>query len=175
METDVVVRRVSDGLQLTLRRLASLAGGIAMVATLVGAATFVTGLWIFERSRSTWGIVGGMICLVPIGAALIARFVIGSAAKHSPELMNDVRSFLGTAGSSATVLIDHDTGQPIAAYAKSFSALKTELMEQRTQLPALWAGVSAITRVPGLAALSVLGIVGVGALGTILLIGGLID
>ena len=31
METDVAVRRVSDGLQLTLRRLASLAGGIAVV------------------------------------------------------------------------------------------------------------------------------------------------
>lgn len=175
METDVAVRRVSDGLQLTLRRLASLAGGIAVVATLVGAATFATGMWIFERSRGTWAVVGGIICLVPVGAALIARFAIGSAAKYSPELMNDVRSFLGTSGKSAKVLIDHDTGQPVATSAKSFGGLKTELMEQRKELPALWAGVSAITRVPGLAAISVLGIVGVGALGTILLIGGLID
>jgi hypothetical protein len=175
METDVVVRRVSDGLQLTLRRLASLAGGIAIVAAMVGAATFATGMWIFERSRGTWGIVGGIICLVPVGAALIARFAIGSAAKHSPALISDVRSFLGTAGASATVLIDHDTGQPVAASAKSFSVLKAELMERRKELPALWAGVSAITRAPGLAAISVLGIVGVGALGTILLIGGLID
>ena len=175
METDVVVRRVSDGLQLTLRRLASLAGGIAVVAALIGAATFATGMWIFERSRPTWAILGGIICLVPVGAALIARFAIGLAAKHSPELVDNVRSFLGTPGNSARVLIDHDTGQPVAASAKSLSGLKSELIERRKELPALWAGVSAITRVPGLAAISVLGIVGVGALGTILLIGGLID
>lgn len=175
METDVVVRQVTDGLQLTLRRLAGLAGGIAMVAALVGAATFATGMWIFERSRGTWTVVGGIICLVPVGAALVARFAIRSAAKHSPELVDNVRSFLGTAGSSAKVLIDHDTGQPVAAYSKNLGGLKTELMHQRKELPALWAGVSAITRVPGLAAISVLGIIGVGALGTILLIGGLID
>lgn len=175
METDVVVRQVSDGLLSTLRRLAGLAGGIAIVALLVGAATFATGMWIFDRSRGTWAVIGGIICLVPVGAAVIARFAIRSAAKHSPALIDDVRSFLGTAGNSAKVLIDHDTGQPVAAYAKSFGSLKTELMEQRKELPALWAGVSAITRVPGLAAISVLGIVGVGALGTILLIGGLID
>lgn len=175
METDVAVRRVSDGLQLTLRRLASLAGGIAVVATLVGAATFATGMWIFERSRGTWAVIGGIICLVPVGAALIARFAIRSAAKYSPALIDDVRSFLSTAGNSAKVLIDHDSGQPVAAYSKNLGGLKTELMQQRKELPALWAGVSAITRVPGLAAISVLGIIGVGALGTILLIGGLID
>ncbi|MGB8859362.1 MAG: hypothetical protein WCC60_08905 [Ilumatobacteraceae bacterium] len=175
METEVVVRQVTDGLQLTLRRLASLAGGVALTAAVIGAATFATGMWIFDRSRVAWGIIGGLLCLIPLAAALFARLLIRSTAKHSPDLVANVRSFLDTAGKSAKVLIDHDSGQPVSAYAKSFSALRSELSDQRKDLPALWAGVSAITRVPGLAALSVLGMVGVGALGTILLIGGLID
>ncbi len=85
METDVVVRRVSDGLQLTFNRLSSLATGVAATAAIIGAATFATG----PRSA---------------------------------------------------------------------------------ELPALWAGVRAITSVPALAAISVLGMLGVGLMGTILLI-----
>ena len=37
METDVVVQRVSDGLQQTLRRISSLAGGLAVMATFISA------------------------------------------------------------------------------------------------------------------------------------------
>jgi NAD/NADP transhydrogenase alpha subunit len=176
MESDVVVRRVSDGLQQTLRRLSSLAGGVAMVAAVVGLATFATGLWIFKGTgRPTWIVIGGVLCLIPVGAALCARMLIRVTARHSPELVANVRSFLNSSSQSAKVLIDHDTGQPVAAYAKNFTVLRAELNERRKELPALFAGIRAITSVPGLAALAVLGTVCIGALGTILLIGGLID
>ena len=175
METDVVVRRVSNGLQQTLRRLSALAGGIAVVATVVSAATFATGLWIFEGTgRPKWIIIGGLICLVPVGAALVARTLIGITAKHSPELVANVRSFMDSSAQSAKVLIDHDTGQPVSSYAKSFTQLRGELNQRRRELPALFVGVRAIISVPGLAALAVLGTLCVGALGTILVIGGLI-
>ena len=49
------------------------------------------------------------------------------------------------------------------------------MVDRRKELPALFIGVRAITRVPGLAAVAVLGSLGVGALGTILLIGSVID
>lgn len=176
METDVVVRRVSDGLQLTLRRLSSLAGGLALMATIVGAATFATGLWIFKGSgRPTWIVIGGFLCLVPVAAALFARWLVSRTANHAPELVANVRAFLSSSTRSAKVLLDHDTGQPVATYTKSFSALKPDLAQRRKELPALFLGVKAITTVPGLAAIAILGVIGVGALGTILLIGGLID
>lgn len=176
MESDVVVRRVSDGLQQTLRRLSSLASGVAVVAAVVGLATFATGLWIFKGTgRPKWIVIGGALCLVPVGAALVARMLIRITARHSPELVANVRSFINSSSQSAKVLIDHDTGQPVAAYAKSFTVLRGELNQRRKELPALFAGIRAITSVPGLAALAVLGTVGIGALGTILLIGGLID
>ena len=59
--------------------------------------------------------------------------------------------------------------------ARSLGALRQELNDRRKQLPALFAGVRAITNVPGLAAITLGGIVVVGGVGTILLIGGLID
>ena len=175
METEIVVRRISDTMQQTFRRLASLATGVSMIAFMIGAATFATGWWIFDRSRSTWAVIGGVLCLTPIVAALIGRYFVRRTAKHAPELVADVRMFLDTTVKSAQVLIDHDSGQPVATYVKGFRSLRRDLKERRKELPALFAGVKAITVVPGISAVAILGTLLVGAVGTVLLIGGLID
>jgi len=173
METDVAVRRVTEGIQLTLQRLSSLASGIALLAAVVGAATFATGWWVFDRS-TTWLIIGGALCLVPVGAALIAWLLLRLTARYAPQLIENVRTFLGTPSPAAQVLIDYDTGQTVIASSKSFSRTRGALRERSKELPALYAGVRAITSVPGLVAVAVLGIFGVGMLGTILLISGLL-
>jgi hypothetical protein len=59
--------------------------------------------------------------------------------------------------------------------ARSMRAVKTDIQVRKRDLPALWVGVRAITSVPGLAAVAVLGTVLVGGLGTVLLLGGIID
>ncbi len=175
METDAVVRRVSDTMQQTFRRLTSLATGIGILALLIGGATFATGLWIFDGNRNEWIIIGGVICAIPLLAALFGRHLVRSTAKRAPELVTDVRKFLNTSVHSAQVLIDHDSGQPVGGYVKNFRTLRSELKARRKELPALFAGVKAITSVPGIAAVAVLGMMLVGGLGTVLLIGGLID
>ena len=174
METDVVVRRVSDGLQLTLNRLSSLAGGVAVIAAVIGAATFATGWWLFPNSRTAWIIIGGVICLVPVGAALFARLLLRMTAKYAPQLIDNVRTFLGGESPASRVLIDYDSGQTVISSSKTFTGLRTELASRSRELPALWAGVRAITSVPALAAISVLGLIGVGLMGTILLVSGLL-
>ena len=171
METDVVVRRVSDGLQLTLNRLSSLATGVAVVAAVIGAATFATGWWLFPDSRTAWIIVGGLLCLIPVGAALIARVLLRITAKYAPQLIDNVRTFLGGSSPASRVLIDYDSGQPVITSSKTLGGLRTELGSRSAELPALWAGVRAITSVPALAAISLLGMIGVGLIGTVLLIG----
>ena len=101
---------------------------------------------------------------------------VRATASAAPRLVDDIRSFLRGGPSSASgVLIDHDSGVALGMQARSFSSLKSDLRRRRTELPALWLGVRAITGVPGLAAIAVVGTLAVGALGTILLIGGLID
>lgn len=174
METDAVVRRVSDALQLTLNRLSSLATGVAVVAAFIGAATFATGWWLFPDRRTAWIIIGGVLCLIPVGAALFARLLLRITAKYAPQLIANVRTFLGGASPASQVLIDYDSGQPVIASSKTFTGLRSELAVRSTELPALWAGVRAITSVPALAAIAFLGMLGVGLLGTILLISGLL-
>jgi hypothetical protein len=174
METDVVVRRVSDGLQLTLNRLSSLASVVAAIAAVIGAATFATGWWLFPDNRTAWIIIGGVLCLVPVGAALFARLLLRVTAKHAPQLIGNVRTFLGGATPASRVLIDYDSGQPVITSSRTFTGVRDELATRSAELPALWAGVRAITSVPALAAISVLGMIGVGLMGTILLISGLL-
>ena len=76
---------------------------------------------------------------------------------------------------AAKVLVTYDAEDRLIATAKTFEPVRSSLEERRQQLPALWSGVRAITTLPGLAAIAILGTLAVGALGTVLLIGGLID
>ena len=52
-DLDLVAVRVSDGIRKTLSRISTLALGIAAIAVVIGAATFFTGLWVFDGSRPT--------------------------------------------------------------------------------------------------------------------------
>ena len=174
-DLDRVAARVSDGLRKTLSRVSTLALGVAAVAAIIGIATFATGLWTFDGSRATWVVIGGALCFAPTVAALIAWFFVRTTVKVAPALLGDVRSLLGDSHSTANVLINYDTGERLTNTAKSFGTLRLDLKERRKQLPALYAGIRAICSVPGLVAIALLGTLAVGALGTILLIGGLID
>lgn len=174
METEVVVGRVNDTLQTTFRRLRTLAAGLAVIAALVGAATFCTGWWIFNNDRQTWAVIGGVLCGLPVTAALFGHHLARRMIKLAPRLVSDLRSFIDSSVHSAQILIDHDTGGAVAGYARSFKTMRSELREQRKELPALFAGVKAITSVPGLAATTVFGTILIGILGTLLVVGGLL-
>lgn len=157
----------------TLGRLGNLAAVVILITLLVSAATFATGLWVFDSSVG-WIVVGGIICAIPVVAAARALLLVRGTVRSAPMLAGELRSFLQTSRSAAGALIDHDSGVALGMQAKSFRELRTELNTRRRELPALFAGVRAITTVPGLAAIAVIGILLVGGLGTILLIGGLI-
>jgi hypothetical protein len=163
----------SNGMRTTLGRLGSLAISVILVAALVGLATFATGAWVFDNSAG-WFIIGGIICAIPVLAAIRAWIMVLRTVRTAPKLVGELTSFLHTSQSAAGALIDHDSGVALGLQAKSFRQLRIELNERRKELPALFAGVRAITTVPGLAAIAFIGIVLVGGLGTILLIGGLI-
>ncbi|MEO7370844.1 MAG: hypothetical protein ABIZ69_08285 [Ilumatobacteraceae bacterium] len=169
-----VAIRVSDGLRKTLARINTLARGIASISAIIGVATFITGLWIFDRSRPTWIVLGGAICVAPTAAALLAWAYVRATVKVAPALLGNVRTLLDDSNSAANVLINYDTGERLANNAKTFGGLQLDLKRRRAELPALYLGIRAICSVPGLAAIALLGTLAVGAIGTVLLIGGLI-
>ncbi len=174
MQPDLVAHRVGDGLQYTLRRLASLASGLVLIAAVISVATFATGWWVFDGSRATWAVFGGALCLVPVLAAGGAWALVRSAAHFAPRLIDDVAAFVRTPSPAATVLIDYDSGQPIGTSARRFSTVRDDLKTRKRDLPALYVGIRAITLGPGLAAVAVLGMVLAGGLGTVLLLAGLL-
>ena len=172
-DLDRVALRVSDGLRKTLSKVNTLAIGVTSVAAAIGAATFATGMWVFDRSRPTWIVLGGALCLLPAAAAVLAWFFVRATIKVAPALLGDVRTALADARSPANVLIDYDSGERLATNNKTLGALQVHLKEHRKDLPALYLWIRAISSVPGLVAIAVLGTLGIGALGTILLIAGL--
>lgn len=173
-DLDRVAVRVSDGLRKTLSRIGRLALGMAVVAAVIGVATFILGLWVFSGSRPTWIVLGGAVCLAPIAAALVAWFFVRVTVKVAPTLVSNVRTLLESSHNAANVLINYDDGARLASTAKSFGVLQSDLKDRRKDLPALYLGIRAIVSVPGLAAIAVLGTLAVGALGTVLLIAGLL-
>ncbi len=158
----------------TLARLRSLTLGIVVGTAVVAVATFLTGWWVFRRSHGAWIVLGGVLCLIPVLAAAGGRWLILRAAHAVPRLAGDVATLLRTSRQAAGPLIDHDSGAPLAQHAKSLGELRSLLTQRRAELPALFAGVRALTAVPGLVAVAVLGTLAAGVVGTILLLVGLL-
>jgi hypothetical protein len=169
MESDIS-GKVGAAIGLTLRRLATLVGGLVVVTGLVGLATYATGWWAFGTTTS-WIVLGGILCLVPVLAALGAWGVVRAGAHYAPCLVNDIAMFLkGPQTPASQLLIDYDSGQPVAMSARRMTPLRTELETRKRDLPALWLGIRAITIVPALAAVAVIGMLAVGMLGTLILL-----
>lgn len=174
-EIDRRAGRAAEAIRGTLERLGNLIAVTALLAAIIGAATFATGWWVFDGSRGAWTVVGGVLCLVPVLAAVRGWIYVKGTASAVPRMAQDVQAFMKVSRESAAVLIDHDSGQAVAVTARSFSFLRQELQDRRAEFPALWVGVRAITAVPGMAAIAVLGMLAAGALGTVLLLVGLLS
>src|SRR4051794_41884461 len=84
-----VAVRVSDGLRLTLSKINKLALGIAAITALVGIATFLTGLWVFDGSFG-WIIIGGGVCFAPAVAPLMGRGPVHFTLYPSPQMVGNV-------------------------------------------------------------------------------------
>ena len=167
--------RTADGLRLLLARIGGFALAAARVAFLIGVATFATGWWVFDRSRSTWLVIGGALCAAPFVAALVAWYRVRRTMRFAPALLGDVHTFMNQSREAADTVMIYDSDERLIATSRTYAPLRARVEQRRKDLPALWAGLRAVTTLPLLAAIAILGTLAVGALGTILLIGGLID
>lgn len=157
--------------------------GLARVLTgltlVVCVATFATGWWVFEQSRAEWLLLGALICGAPVVAAAVAWVLVLGAMRRAADLLADLTA-VTAGGRDPSVLIDHDTGDVLSRGTWNVrrdvlaSPLVIDVERRRRELPALYASVRALTRVPLLALVAVAGVIGVGLLGTLLLIVGLV-
>jgi hypothetical protein len=175
VHTERAATQFSSFLENTLGRLASLAFGVATAAVVIAIATYVTGLWALDGShRSTWVVLGAVLCAIPAVAGISAWLFVRNTARRTSRLVGEVRGLVGESKTALTMVIAHDSGQPLVATARSFGNLQTVIAAAPSRYPSLRAAVRAATRVPGLVALTVLSALVIGLVGTILLIGGLV-
>lgn len=173
-DVELLATRASDGLRVILGRLASLTFGLVVGAGLIGVAAWASGLLAFDGS--VWPVGGAVLCMLPAAAALLAWWRIKRTQRVAPAALHDLRIALADqqSRSSMDVLVDMDSGQRVITSSKSVTGVLQELKQRQRDWPALVATLSAVASVPGLVALSIVGTIGVGALGTILLIIGLL-
>jgi hypothetical protein len=174
-ELDRVAERTSTALRGTLGRLTRLVRGLCIGACIVGAATYVTLLWVTDGED--WVLLGAVICAAPLVAGLLAFWRLSSTLHVAPKALDDLRTVLRDRKATTAMgpLFDHDTQQPIGLSARNMSGIRAELRTRRKELPALFSTVQALVTVPGLAALAVIGTLLLGMVGTIMLIVGLLD
>ena len=169
---DRAATAASSAIRRTLERLRSLAAITALITLVVGAATFATGWWVFHGTTS-WLVIGGVLCAAPVVAAAIAWVFVRATVRLSDQLLPDVRTLMGQSREASSMFIDYDSGQALGIQARSFRQLRSEVTTRKAQLPALYVCTRAITSVPGLAAMAIIGTVLMGGFGTILLLVGL--
>lgn len=163
-----------SGLQTMLLAMSRMVLRVSAFAAIIGVATFLTGLSIFEGTgRPKWIVIGGALCIAPAAAAALAAWRVRRAAAYAPRLGAEVRTFIDRRSPASEVLIDIDSGRTIAAPA--MGSLRAELDDRRREFPALSVGVRALMTVPKLTILATVGILAVGGLGTVLFIGAVID
>jgi hypothetical protein len=168
---DTAARQFTGFLDTTLRRLSSLAFGVATVTVLIAAATYATGMLAFDGSaRTVWIVVGAVACAVPAVAGVCAWLYVRTTIRHVPRLLNDVVSLLSHSQSAAAMVIDHDSGQPITTTARSLTKLSGTLQDAPGTYPALKSAVRAAIRVPAYLAVAVVTALIIGAFGTLLLL-----
>ena len=174
--TDGEALRAGNGLQTVLRGMSRIARRLAAFAAVVGIATFATGMWVFEGSgRAKWVVVGGFLCFGPAVSAALAAFRVLRTAAQAPRFAGELKSLRQGGRALVDVLIDGDTGRPVGLTATTFSAVRSEIDQRRKEFPGLSTAMTAVTTVPRLLIWATLGTVVAGGLGTILLIGGLIN
>jgi|GEM_PF-1529480 len=169
-----VARRAADGLSRLLGRFSTLVLTLAAVAALVGAATYATGAWVIDGRG--WATVGLVLCALPFVLCVLAWWRLRRGRRAVPRALDDLRTLArdGHGFVTSGILVDHDTQRPLGMTARSFSGLSGQLRSRREQIPSLFTAVQALTSVPALLAIALLGILGLGLLGTILLLVGLL-
>lgn len=175
LDIDFLAQRGSTALRAILSRLALLTLGLVGVTLLVAVATYASGVLAFDDG-SSWPYIGVVICVGPVILAYVAWFRIFRVRRRAPQALLDLRNVLtdDKLRSQMTTLIDHDTKQPIVTSSRSFVGVYQQIQSHGADWPALVDSMRAVTTVPGLIALSLIGTVALSMLGAVLLIVGLL-
>jgi hypothetical protein len=140
-----------------LRRGRGLATMAAVTATLAGAFCVVAvGANTTGATRTAWIVFGVVVCAIPAAAALLARLILERARRRT-GLVADVRRLIDDPSARGAVAGFVGARPRLLGSAGRLWALRRTATGRRLELADLWVTILALTRLPLLAGIALVG------------------
>lgn len=158
-----IAELTSERLGAVIDRARPVARGVALLASACGGLAYVVGCLVIHGVwRYVW-IVGGLVlCAAPAWALWLAFRRLRRANAALPTTVRQLQSLRGDRevrnALYEIVETDHDSQTtPLVTLGKDLNRLRKAVSGHREQLSGLWETISAITTLPGLMALGIVG------------------
>ena len=162
-----LAERAGRGIGELLRRGRSLATIAAIMATIAGAFCLVAvGANTSGATRAAWIVLGVMVCAVPAGAALLARLILERARRRT-GLVADVRRLIDDPSARGAVAGFVGSRPRLLGSGRRLWALRRVVTDRRLELTDLWVTILALTRLPLLAGIALVGSLVLTAIGVL--------
>jgi ABC-type multidrug transport system fused ATPase/permease subunit len=145
-------------------RASNVTRGIGLLTTASVGLAYVVGLLVFPSPwRWVWAVVGLVLGAIPVVAISTAHRRLRRIPKTFTETVADVQTLMADAGVRSALydLVERDPEKDrtssLIELGKELNTLRVALAPKRETLTNLWANITAITTLPGLMALGVVG------------------
>ncbi len=134
-----------------------------MLASACGGLAYLVGALVFRGSwRYAWLVVGLIICAAPAWALWQAFRRLQKATEALPRTAAELQSLTGdrTVRDALYTLVerpDDAASAPLIALGKELNTLRSAVSSHRKELFDLWETITAVTALPGLMALGIVG------------------
>jgi hypothetical protein len=169
-----IAQLASDRLTAVVQRARPIARGVALLATSCGGLAYLVGVLVFSGSwRYIWLFIG-LLCFLPSYALW----------KAFSRLHRATRSISSLAGSLSSLVSDRPARDAMSQLAASredpetapleLAPLRAATESHRAQLVDLWQTITAVTSLPGLMAVGIIGSFGLLIFSVVAVVGALI-
>lgn len=166
-------KRAADRIEEVLRRGRTVATGAAILAGLAGLFCLVAvAAAVSGSARTVWIVIGLVPCAIPAGAALLARRSLTRASAGTGMVADFERLVDDPAVHHAVAGIDqplHDRSRLLAS-GRRLWALRNLVADRKGELTDLWVSLVAITRLPLLTGVALVGAILLCAIGVVALV-----
>ena len=161
-DLDRLAQRAVDAVLSLVRRGTALAGGVLILAVVVGVGGFLLGLAaLSDGIEKVWIVIGGFFAIIAVGSVLTAMLRLRAVKSGADTLVTEVRSLIGgDRGSERTVIetVQSTSGAEndgVVVLSRQFFSMKEAVGGRVDQFKTLASALTAVTSFPGLIALAV--------------------
>lgn len=163
-DLDDLARRAVGGVTRFAARATRFARAVLIAAVLVDTLSFVLGLFALDGGiRTVWVVLGLAFGGLAVGSAFLARWRLASIARHTSELIAEVRSLIEYGHPATRTVIDaveadeREGGGSVLVVSREFFSLRDAVGVRVKEFRKLTSTVAALSSFPGLV-LSAIGI-----------------